>query len=166
MNQDIVADLPDELAVYKHEHGKLPEGVDFEPGYICQWQDKYFVHARATLPLKDTKNGVGFGLWVQIPKADYEKYLRAEKDDVLYKSFRAEGTLANNWPGFLDTYGLPVVVKTVFVDQKIYIWEVKLDRRVDPLFEVSLLSQKHDERMKEQIRKLAVAYLQDFNKEA
>jgi hypothetical protein len=157
--QDLVAQLPGDLNIYKQENGSLPSDVKIEPGFTCIWQDRYFIHTRATLPLKDIHDGIGFGLWVEISKEDFDRYLGANENDEDYLKFKTEGTLANEWPGFEDILGIPVVVRAIRADQKVYITEVKIDRPRDPLFEVSLLAQKDDVKIKEQIKNLIEAYM-------
>lgn len=158
--KDIVADLPDELVEYKKVHGQLPVDIDFEPGFYCVWDSKrFFVHTRATLPLKDIEEGIGFGLWVELSKENFARYAKANTDDELYKDFRTEGTLANEWPGFEGMSGTPVVVRTIKVDEKVYITEVKLDRPRDVLFEAALYLQRGDLKTKQKLEDLVKSYL-------
>jgi hypothetical protein len=157
--KDIVAELPEEIAQYKYEHGNLPENLEFEPGFICVWDNRYFIHTRETLPLLDIEEGIGFGLWVEVTKSEYERYLVAGVDDTAYMKFKTDGILANQWPGFQNILGVPVVVRAIKPDEKVYIIEVKLDKQRDPLFEVALLAQKNDFETKEKIRNLVKAYL-------
>lgn len=160
-NKDLVCDLPDEMAVYKKEKGQLPEGVIFHPGYVLVIpKQRYFIHTRAMLPLKDIEHGVGFGLWVEVSRDDFGKYNDTAVDDEKYKNFECEGTLANNWPGFMDTLGMKVKVRAISVDQKVYIWQV-LDKPNDMLLETALLTDSQDEKMKERIRGLVTAYVND-----
>lgn len=161
--QDIVADYPQEIALYAQEQGALPEDLDFEPGYYCRWQGRTFIHTRATLPLHAIDDGVGFGLWVEIDPSEFERYLAAQQDDALYKQFKTEGLLANSWPGFMDTFNLPVTVRTVRVEEKIYITEVHLDRMRDVLFEVALTAQQADTALREQILNLVQAWMDEVN---
>jgi hypothetical protein len=154
---DIVADLPTELAVLKKITGTLPSDVEFEPGYYCKWNNRYCIHTRVTLPLKAVNDGVGFGLWVEISKEDFEKYLEAENDDTKYVNIHIRGTLANEWPGFENMEGVPVTVRAISKDEKVYITEVHMDKPRDPIFEAVLLTQRDDDKGKEHIRKLVGA---------
>src|SRR3989344_3098244 len=156
-SKDIVAQYPDEfseLSVKGDEPGVWLAGT-------LGLDDRYFIHARATLPLKDTSSELGFGLWVEVDKEDFDRYLRAENDDEKYKSFVAKGKLANNWPGFEDTIGLKVTFRTIFPDEKVYITEVFTDSRTDPLFQIALLMQKHQLELKEQVKSLITAWMKD-----
>lgn len=137
-SQDIVAELPDEVAAYRSEHGSLPAGMQFEPGVYCVWGKRTFIHTRATLPLLAVDEGVGFGLWVEVEPAEFQRYISAVTDDAKYGSFQTKGILANSWPGFFQTIGLPVKVMTVRMNEKVYITEVSLDRVRDVLFETAL----------------------------
>lgn len=150
-NQDIVADYPDELMAYKAEHGELPAGLEYERSVYCVWDKRTFIHTRATLPLTAIDEGAGFGLWVEIEPAEFERYGKAVNDDELYRTFETTGFLANAWPGFYQTYGLPVKVKTLRVDEKVYITDLTLDRVRDVLFETALFAAKSDPDMKEDI---------------
>lgn len=154
---DIVADLPDELDAYKKTHGQLPNDLDFEPGFYCVWEGRrFFIHARATLPLKDIKGG--FGLWVELSEEDFSKYAQANADDEIYKTFKTEGLLANEWPGFEGMIGTIVVVRTIEVKEKVYITEVKLDKPRDLLFEAALNMQNNDSETKQKLKNLVKSY--------
>ena len=157
--KDAVAQLPEDIARYQHLHKKLPDGVKLEPGFTCVWNDRYFIHTRAVLPLLDLENGIGFGLWVEVAKEDFDRYSEAVDDDEKYKIFRTDGMLANEWPGFEGAYGLKVVVRTIKMDQKVYITEVLPDHPIDPLLQVSFLAQKGDEKTKESIRNVVVTWM-------
>lgn len=161
MSQDFVAQLPDELAVIEKTEGKLPENVEFASHYYCRWGDRYFIHTRATLPLRDFDEGVGFGLWVEIAKEDFDAYLAAENDDESYSRFKVNGTLANEWPGFLDMMGADVVVRTVRVDEKVYITEVLGTEARDPLFDYAMSLPSGDPAAREKIMELVTAYVED-----
>jgi hypothetical protein len=156
---DIVADFPDELAEYKKIHTQLPNEIDFEPGFYCVWNKRYFIHTRATLPLKDIEEGVGFGLWVELNKEDFLRYAKANADDELYKTFKTNGNLANEWPGFQGMLGTPVVVRTVKVNDKVYITEVNLDKPRDILFEAVMNMQKEDIEAKQKLDDLVKRFL-------
>ena len=136
---DIECDLPEDLVVYQREHQALPEDVEFHAGFACKWGDRFFIHARATLPLMDLDKGVGFGLWVEVTSHDFFRFLSATQDHHLYKTFKFDGALANHWPGFHGACGLKVVVRTVKVDQKVRICEVVANfDEVDPSLYTSL----------------------------
>ena len=150
--QDLVCELPEEVAIYKRDNGKLPE-MEFEPGYICSWDNRYFVHTRATFPLHDIDNGVGFGLWVEIAKEDYDKYLAAETDDEKYMAFESKGMVANYWPGFKEIYGLIVTIKAINVTEKIYIWEINNPGGVDRTFDEALMIKPEEKDKIETLRK-------------
>lgn len=161
--QDIVADYPQEIAAYAQEYGSVPSDMEFEPGYYCRWQGRCFIHTRATLPLHAIDDGVGFGLWVEIEPSEFDRYLAAQQNDEEYKTFKTEGLLANSWPGFMDAFGLPVTVRTIRVDEKVYITEVHLDRMRDVLFEVALTAQQADTAMREQIMNLVQAWMSEVS---
>lgn len=161
MNQDIVARLPTKVALYEIEHGKLPDNLELDPGSVCIYGDEYFIHTRATLPLKSTKDGIGFGLWVEVDKDTFIRYYDAQDNDDLYKNFRARGKLANDWPGFQNTYGVEVTIRTISLKEKVYITEVHMDKPRDPLFEAALNTQAGDQENIEMIKNLVKAYITD-----
>lgn len=161
--QDFVAELPDPILQLRRLGGV--EGKDYlvEKGFIAEIPGKeYFVHARATLPLKDFKTGVGFGLWVKLSSQDFDLYTRTVDHDNLYRNFVAAGNLANTWPGFSNSYGDRVKVRTVFLNEKIYITEY-LSEPKDVLMRRSLLASPEDSDTKDHIREMAMMYLIDLN---
>jgi len=157
-SRDIVAQYPDEfaeLAVKDHEQGIWLSGT-------VGLNERHFIHARATLPLKDIESDLGFGLWVEVKKEDLEKYKEALDDDEKYKKFEAEGILANSWPGFENTLGIKVKIKTIHLSEKVYITDVFPDNTSDPLFRIALTMQKHQIELKNQVRKLIVAWMNEY----
>lgn len=161
--QDIVAQLPDPILQLQRLGGK--EGSDFfvEKGFIAEIPNKeFFIHARAMLPLKDFRTGVGFGLWVSIPREDFDLYKRAVDDDHLYHRFLTVGSLANDWPGFPGTYRDRVRVRTVFLNEKVYITEY-LSEPKDVLMRRSLLATPDDQDTKDHIQNLAMSYLVELS---
>lgn len=161
--QDIVAQLPDVLVRYKKEHGTLPLDAKIEEKFSCIWQNKYYIHTRVTLPLLAIDQGIGFGLWVELSQADFEKYLAVVDDDAQYKDFQAQGKLANEWPGFEETLGISVKVRPIRLDEKIYITEVLSDHTLDPILQVALLAQKDDTKIIENVRKVVMAWMESFS---
>ena len=159
--QDIVAQLPDPIVQLQRLGGT--KNVDFfvEKGFIAKIpkDEGYFVHARAMLPLNDLKDGVGFGLWVQVSKDDFDLYLRSIENEELSDRFSCVGTLANTWPGFPETFGDHVKLK--IVQGELYITEY-LSEPKDIQMRRSLLAQPDDQETKEFVRNLAMSYLVDL----
>lgn len=161
--QDIVAQVPDPILQLIRLGGQENKDYSMSPGYVAEiFNRDYFIHTRAMLPLKDFKSGVGFGLWVSISKQDFDLYLRAENNDELYRHFSSVGSLANDWPGFPGTFGDRVRVRTVFLDQKVYITEY-LSEPKDVLMRRSLLATPDDQETKDHIRNLAMSYIIELN---
>ncbi len=137
ISDDIVCDLPDDLARYLREHEALPEDVTIDENFLCSWGDeRHFIHAYVSLPLvhQGQGQGVGFGLWVEVTSEDFARYLDALEDDDQYRNFRLEGVLANHWPGFAGALGLRVAAGTSEVGQKLQIHQVLTEpEQVDPM---------------------------------
>jgi hypothetical protein len=160
MKQDFVAQYPDQIANLPD----MPMDLEYEKGYICTWNNRYFIHTRSTLPLSDHENGIGFGLWVEVSHEDFEKYLAAEANEQAYEQFECEGRLANEWPGFLDTFGMNVKVSTVNKDEKVYITDVFVDEQTDPLLTPALSYPTADENFIQSTLKLIDAWSKDKNR--
>ena len=62
MKKDLSFEYPDAVLEYNKEHKFFPKDLHFEPGIYCAFDDLYFIHTTATLPLTDIDNGIGFGL--------------------------------------------------------------------------------------------------------
>lgn len=159
--QDIVAQLPEPIIQLQRLGGTKDVDFFIDENFVAKIpkDEEYFVHARAMLPLKDLKDGVGFGLWVKVSKEDFELYLRAIQDPNVYKKFSCVGSLANTWPGFPKTFGdhvrLQVVQEDLFITE--YLSEPK-----DIQMRRSLLAQPDDQETKEFVRNLAMSYLIDL----
>jgi len=158
-SKDIVAQLPDQIIQILRLGGSFGKDFTFKKGYIAVIPDQhYFIHTRAMLPLKDTVKGVGFGLWVKVSKEDFDLYMRAEKDDELYRSFHVVGNLANTWPGFPGTYDDRVRVRVIQIDQKPYITQY-LSEPTDIAMKMALLASSEDSDTKGRLREMAFSYL-------
>lgn len=123
------------------------------------WNDRYFIHTRSTLPLKDIGNGIRFGLWVEVSKENFSQYIATGNNETVYKNFNITGTLANNWPGFENTLGIKATVGTVRTNEKISITEIRNDKPRDPLFEAVLFMHHNDIQMKEKSAVLLLVIL-------
>lgn len=128
---DVIVDLPDALVRIAAESGSLPDSLELEPGVLCAFDGRWFLYARGTLPLR-TRDGVGFGLWVEVSKDDYARFLAA--DDAAWGSFRATGALATDWPGFENVLGAAVTLGPG-ADGELAILEVEVEREPDPVFQ-------------------------------
>ncbi len=157
----MMADLPTDIALFKRDNGKLPDDCKYEPGFYCVWDNKYFIHTRAVLPLDAIETGVGFGLWVELDKTDFDKYMNAVDNDEEYKNFTAEGTLACNWPGFLNMLGVKVTVKTVNLNDTVYITAVQTNQTCDPLFEKALTTKADDKETQQMLKNMVTAYIKE-----
>lgn len=160
--QDVVAEYPDEIIDFQfYNNGQIPEDMEYEKGVYCLWQGRFFIHTRATLPLKDIERGVGFGLWVELTPEDFERYADALEDDKKYEAFTTKGILANEWPGFEGIIGSEVTVKTVNLNEKVYITEVLVDETNDPLFSTAVSASSENAEIKAQVTNLVHAYIEN-----
>lgn len=158
--QDVVARYPKDISDYYRINGKFPDNFKIEEGFVCALNgERYFIHTRAVLPLKALENGVGFGLWVEVGRDDFMRYINIGDNDELYKNFECDGVLANEWPGFENMKGTRVVVKTILASDKVYISEV-LDIK-DPLFQIAILTPTDNQQKIEEIFDLVKAYIGD-----
>jgi len=157
---DIVANYPKEISDYQRVNGKLPEDLDYERGVFCVWgKARFFIHVRAVLPLKALENGVGFGLWVELAKEDFNRYVDALKSDDLYRNIKIEGELANEWPGFENMLGSRVLARCVKLEDKLYITEIHDVN--DVTFEIAMRTDTNDTDGIERIKNLVAAYVDD-----
>jgi len=159
--QDVSLEYPDEIIDFEFYNGHYPEDMDYEPEVYCVWQGRCFIHARATLPIKETEHGIGFGLWVELSPEDFEHYTQALEDDKAYETFTTTGTLASEWPGFEGILGSEVTVKTLHMNEKVYITDVQIEKTDDPLFYTALHASAEDAETKKQVKDLVNAYLAD-----
>lgn len=149
--QDVVAQYPEEVRAFKHIHKELPADMNYAEKEACTWENRFYIHTRVTLPLTDIENGLGFGLWVELSKENFKLWYEANtSDDAAYMSLRLPGKLASLWPGFLDTYGLEVIVGAVSVDEKLYIVDVPEDQKMDLTLQASLIRPVSPESIEQQ----------------
>lgn len=116
-NKAIVASLPDLILEYQ-KNGRDDEEIIIEDGYVSAINGKnYFIHIVATIPVKEYSSDLEFGLWVEVSREDFFKYVIA-KEDKIYANFEATAYLANDWPGFPNTCGDQVQIKVLDVKSK------------------------------------------------
>jgi len=157
--KDLVSKLPQEIAVFFKENGKYPDNFKIEEGFVCALEgERYFIHTVAVLPPKAFTNGVGFGLWVEISKDEFMKYINLSDEE--YTNYRVEGKLANHWPGFENMIGAKVIVSTIDPNKKVYITEV-LEVN-DVLLRIALDTSSTDEAGIDRIWNLILAYMEDI----
>lgn len=157
--KDFVAQLPDQIIQLIRLGGKFGKDFSFEKEYIAMvFESEYFIHTRATLPLKDIEKGLGFGLWVRVSKQDFEFYLRAAKDQNLYRQVSIIGNLANTWPGFPGSFDGRVKVKVLYPNHKPYIIQY-LSEPVDTSMKMALLASGEDSDTKGMLRQTVFEHL-------
>ncbi len=126
----LIAELPTEIAEYI-ENGGDEDAFEIESDYVATLDHgehtHYFILCTATLPIEDFDSNLGFGLWVEVFKADFEKYVEAGDDDREYAKFTCTGTLANDWPLFEHTLGDEVQVKVLDAELKPHIIAITSD---------------------------------------
>lgn len=121
---DYVAQLPDPIVDYQ-KSGRKDKEIQVDKGVVAAIQgERYFIHCVATLPVQDFKSDLGFGLWVEVNRDDFFRYIKSQENDEDYLGFSCEGTLANPWPLFPSTYGNLVKIKVIDKEQKPFIVDV------------------------------------------
>lgn len=77
---------------------------------LCQFGERHFIRCVLKLPFKDQPGYYGWGTWVEVAETDFYRYV-----EIYDKDGSAEppvsGTIANVFPGYPPTVGLPVRVQ-------------------------------------------------------
>lgn len=99
--------MPDEIwDLSKKERGKRSE-IDSD---LCRLDDRYFIRGVAYIPVIDTENFYGWGIWVEVPEDSFFDYVESYEDDNSSKP-RFSGLVANKIPFYDETIGLKVEVQ-------------------------------------------------------
>lgn len=137
--------------------------VVFEEGALAVLDKEHFyIKVVGTIPLRAFEDGLQFGFWVEISKDDFNRFFDANEDDELYMKYVAEGTLANDWPGFEGTEGLKVKVRPIKLDRGLYVTEVS-EAQANPLFTVAINASVEDDETKQKVKKLVDAFYEDMH---
>lgn len=158
---DYVAQLPDEIVEYK-QLGKNDKEIIVDKGFVAVIKNRsYFIHCTATLPIDAYESDLGFGLWVEVSRKDFFRYLESQSDDKEYEGFECEGYLANDWPLFPYTRGNKVKIKVVDVNRKIHIIDIQSsDVELQKYKEIKSLDKHQKNILRTRIHKF---YLQNKN---
>ena len=82
---------------------------------LCQLGDRYFVRSVLILPFTETNGDFGWGVWVEVERHVFERYLSLFQVDGSAEPPHS-GTLANALPSYDATLGMPVLIQ--FGDRK------------------------------------------------
>lgn len=99
--------MPDEIwSLSKKDRNKRAQ-VDSD---LCRLDDRCFIRGVAYIPVIDTENSYGWGIWVEVPKDRFFDYVESYEDDNSVKP-RFTGLVANRIPFYDETIGLTVEVQ-------------------------------------------------------
>jgi hypothetical protein len=140
---DTATPLPADLARIAQRNDSVLDSALVEPGVLCAFDGRYFVRALAELPLDprddqppERASRPTHEVWIELTGDEFGRFLEADEDPDQWHTFRTEGTLASEWPGFSGMLGVPVVAQTTGADLRIT--EVWVDRREHPEFHQAL----------------------------
>lgn len=108
MPKDYSFGLPDEV----YELGFLPRYLRARSNSdLCTLDEsRFFIRGVIPLPFRDSSEEYCWGVWVEVPREEHDKYVRSYDDDLsAEKAF--QGRLANRIPGYAETLGIPVTVR-------------------------------------------------------
>ncbi|MEF9942732.1 MAG: DUF2199 domain-containing protein [Burkholderiaceae bacterium] len=104
---DVELHLPDAVwsLPYLERYLRSRSNPDF-----CTLDDsRYFIRCVLPVPFSYQEGFFGWGIWVEVAKADHDAYLAHYQHGSVEVAPLA-GTVANNLPSFSPTLGLPVTV--------------------------------------------------------
>lgn len=97
---DVVWDIPeDERATRSQFNSDL-----------CQFGDRFFIRCVLKLPFNEQPGYYGWGVWVELPEADFYRYVEIYDKDGSSEPM-VHGAIANEMPGYPATLALPVMVQ-------------------------------------------------------
>lgn len=84
---------------------------------LCSMGDDYFIRCLLEIPFADQPGYYGWGVWAQVEKDDFRKYLEFYDKDGS-DELPIPGALANALPTYGTTLGVPVLVRFRTPDQR------------------------------------------------
>lgn len=77
---------------------------------LCQLGERYFIRCLLPIPFRDTSGYYGWGVWAEVERAVFERYLEIYEVDATDEP-ETNGFLANNIGEYGTTLGLPVQIR-------------------------------------------------------
>src|SRR5690606_33804217 len=77
---------------------------------LCQLGERHFIRCVLKLPFKEQPGCYGWGTWVELAEPDFYRYVELYDKDGSAEP-PVSGTIANAFPGYPPTVGLPVMVQ-------------------------------------------------------
>lgn len=77
---------------------------------VCKMDEEFFIRCLLEIPFTDQSGYYGWGAWVQVDRAEFERYVESYDRDGT-NELPIAGTLANELPTYVNTLGMPVFVQ-------------------------------------------------------
>lgn len=77
---------------------------------LCQFGNRFFIRCVLHLPFSEQPGSYAWGPWVELSQPHFARYLELYDQDGSAEP-RVPGTLANEFPAYPSTLGLPVMVQ-------------------------------------------------------
>jgi len=90
---DIAYELPDVVWALPENERETKAHYNSD---LCQYNDSYYIRGIALIPINETNTSFGWGLWVEVNKKTFNKYLEIYEVDGTHKP--AEESLIANTP--------------------------------------------------------------------
>jgi hypothetical protein len=80
---------------------------------LCQIDDRFYIRGFVEIPRTDSRNTFAFGMWAEVPRRQFERYVELYSDDRQAEESPFDGRLANELSGYSTTTGLKVLIHLV-----------------------------------------------------
>ena len=99
--------MPDEIWSLSGPEREERAQIDSD---LCRLDERYFIRGVAYIPVLETDQFYGWGIWAEIPKEQFFEYVKSYKEDNSSKP-RFSGIAANEIPSYPNTIGLELTVQ-------------------------------------------------------
>lgn len=99
--------MPDEIWALSESEREQRAQIDSD---LCCLDERYFIRGVAYIPVHNSEQSYGWGIWVEVPEVNFFDYVKSYESDNSFKP-RFSGIVANVIRSYENTIGLEVEVQ-------------------------------------------------------
>lgn len=99
--------MPDEIWALSKPEREERARIDSD---LCRLDERYFIRGVTYIPVLETDQFYGWGIWAEIPEENFFEYVKNYEEDNSSKP-RFSGIVANEIPSYSNTIGLELSVQ-------------------------------------------------------
>ncbi|MEM0944786.1 MAG: DUF2199 domain-containing protein, partial [Pseudomonadota bacterium] len=110
-----------------NERVEIDWKTDDDCGLTIDGKFHRFIRGVVLIPIIGSDKDFGVGAWTSVSEASYDKYASSFGDPDQSKIGKLTGYLMNRFPGYEETFGLPLVIVPQDNRKRPLLWVAPLD---------------------------------------